>query len=272
MKWWYAKDERKEGPVEEAEIRALVESGVITPDSLVWNESLPTWTRARQVPGLFEAPPERPAGNAGLASALPPDSGGDTPNATLMGYALDSLRGRWGLAIGVSLLLGLAPQAVAQIPCLGILVILALMGALQLGQTRFFLAYARREPATVGLAFSGFSLFGKSFLTYLLQTLFVLLWMLLLFIPGIIKSYSYAMTWFILSDHPEIEPMEAIDRSIAMMDGKKGKLFFLGCRFIGWSLLCILTCGIGFLWLMPYAQTAMAHFYEDVKGRGGSAA
>jgi uncharacterized membrane protein len=30
-------------------------------------------------------------------------------------------------------------------------------------------------------------------------------------------------------------------------------------------LLCILTCCIGFLWLMPYVSTAKAHFYEDVK-------
>ena len=35
--------------------------------------------------------------------------------------------------------------------------------------------------------------------------------------------------------------------------------------FIGWGLLCILTLGIGLLWFVPYMQSALAHFYEDVK-------
>ena len=36
-------------------------------------------------------------------------------------------------------------------------------------------------------------------------------------------------------------------------------------RFIGWVLLCILTLGIGFLWLSPYIQISYAKFYEDIK-------
>ena len=34
---------------------------------------------------------------------------------------------------------------------------------------------------------------------------------------------------------------------------------------IGWFILCILTAGIGFLWLGPYVDTALAAFYEEVK-------
>jgi uncharacterized membrane protein len=36
-------------------------------------------------------------------------------------------------------------------------------------------------------------------------------------------------------------------------------------RFVGWFLLCILTFGIGFLWLSPYIQVSYAKFYEDLK-------
>ncbi len=270
MKWWYAKNDQKIGPVEEAEFRALVQSGVVTQDSLVWNETMPTWTRAGQTPGLFTDPPAIPGVESRTepSYSYQPEIG--TPNATLMALALDSLRGRWGLAIGVVLLLGLLPQAVAQIPCVGVIAVILATGALQLGQARFFLAYARREPADLGLAFSGFSLFGKTLVTYLLMTIFVLLWMLLLIIPGLIKSLSYAMSFYILSDHPDIEPMEAIDRSMAMMDGNKWKLFCLGWRFFGWAVLCILTCGIGFIWLLPYMTVATAHFYEDVKRNGAT--
>jgi uncharacterized membrane protein len=258
MNWWYAKGDQKAGPLDDAAFRMKIQDGTVLPDDLVWNETMATWSRAREVSGLFDE-----ASTPGLPYA----GDGNTPNRDLMRLARESLSGRWGLAIGVIVLLALAPQAVAYIPCLGPLVVLAASGALQYGQQRFFLAYARREPADLGLAFSGFKMFGKCFLTFLLVNVFVFLWMLLLIIPGVIKSLSYSMTWFILADNPGIDPMQAIDRSIAMMDGRKWKLFCLSFRFIGWAVLAILTLGIGFLWLAPYMQTAVAHFYDDVKRR-----
>ena len=30
-------------------------------------------------------------------------------------------------------------------------------------------------------------------------------------------------------------------------------------------ILCLFTFGIGYLWLIPYMQTSIADFYEDVK-------
>ena len=66
-------------------------------------------------------------------------------------------------------------------------------------------------------------------------------WSLLLVIPGIIKSYSYAMTDFILKDEPEMKNNAAIEKSMAMMEGNKMKLFMLDLSFIGWAILCIFT-------------------------------
>ena len=91
------------------------------------------------------------------------------------------------------------------------------------------------------------------------------LWTLLFIIPGIIKAFSYSMTPFILDEFPELSPSEAIHRSRMMMKGHKFDLFWLYLSFIGWAILAILTCGIGFLWLIPYMQTAEAAFYEEVK-------
>ena len=99
----------------------------------------------------------------------------------------------------------------------------------------------------------------------LLMTIFIALWSLLLVVPGIIKAYSYAMTPFILEENPELSANEAIDRSRYMMRGHKFDLFWLQLSFIGWFFLCILTAGIGFLWLQPYYTTAQAAFYEEVK-------
>jgi uncharacterized membrane protein len=99
------------------------------------------------------------------------------------------------------------------------------------------------------------------------MALFVFLWSLLLIIPGIIAALSYAMAFYILADDKEktVKAMEAIDKSKVMMYGYNWKLFCLGLRFFLLSLLCILTLGIGFLWLMPYMQVSLAKFYDDVK-------
>ena len=98
-----------------------------------------------------------------------------------------------------------------------------------------------------------------------LMYIFIILWSLLLIIPGIVKSFSYAMTPFILEENPELSANEAIDRSRAMMKGHKFDLFWLFLSFLGWLILGIFTLGIGYLWLIPYMQTAVASFYEDVK-------
>ena len=98
-----------------------------------------------------------------------------------------------------------------------------------------------------------------------LMNLFIALWSLLFIIPGIVKAFSYSMTPFILEEHPELSANEAIDHSRAMMKGHKFDLFWLLLSFIGWGFLCLFTLGIGYLWLTPYMETAVAGFYEDVK-------
>ncbi len=94
---------------------------------------------------------------------------------------------------------------------------------------------------------------------------------LLFIIPGIIASYSYAMTEYILADHPELSATEAISRSKQMMGGNKWRLFCLQFSFIGWSILCSFTFGIGNLWMTPYKQAATAVFYREVSGTEHSA-
>lgn len=115
--------------------------------------------------------------------------------------------------------------------------------------------------------FEGYNkeLFSRVLTTTLLYYVYVFLWSLLLLIPGCIKSYSYAMTPYILKDNPEMKNNAAIEESMRMMDGHKLELFLLDLSFIGWAILSILTCCIGFLWLVPYMNMAHVNFYEDLK-------
>lgn len=97
--------------------------------------------------------------------------------------------------------------------------------------------------------------------------LYVMLWTILLIIPGIIKGYSYAMASYISIDNEELSAEECVQRSIKMMQGHKMQLFLLDLSFFGWVLLSILTLGIGFLWLAPYQESAHIKFYEDLKSK-----
>ena len=105
-----------------------------------------------------------------------------------------------------------------------------------------------------------------------LMSLKVWLWSLLLVIPGIIMVHAYAMTPYILEEHPEIGAWEASRVSQKMMRGHKFRLFRLYLSFIGWALLCVPTLGVGFLWLVPYMQMSQAAFYSDLKAQQGDAA
>lgn len=200
-----------------------------------------------------------------------------TENVDLMRQARESLNGKWGLAIGafvvyliVVMILQtpslLAPSIVLLAFPMGILSIIV-AAPMVVGLAIFSLSISRNQEASVGQIFLGFNKFGICLAAYLLVALFTLLWTLLLIVPGIIAAISYSMTFFILADEDSIGAMEAIDRSKKMMDGYKWKYFCLCFRFLGWALLCILTLGIGFLWLAPYIQVSMAKFYDDVKAQ-----
>jgi uncharacterized membrane protein len=182
-------------------------------------------------------------------------------NRELRALARSQLHGGWLAAVGMLLVYGI----ILGISVLVIVGPIILGGPLTLGFLGYFSRKARGEQANMGNLFDGFKLFGTSLLLFLLQGIFLALWSCLFIIPGIVKSFSYSMAFFILRDNPEIKATEAITRSRKMMNGNKGKLFGLYLSFIGWGILCILTLGIGFLWLYPYVSLSLANFYEDIK-------
>jgi uncharacterized membrane protein len=187
-----------------------------------------------------------------------------TENKMLMAQARESLRGKWGLAIGVMVVFTLIMVAIEFIPVAGWIITLIIGGPFTVGLAIFSLALSRNQDPKFSQLFAGFNKFGVALGAYLLQALFVFLWSLLLIIPGIIAALSYSQTYFIIAESDSIGSLEAISKSKKLMMGNRWKLFCLGLRFIGWALLCILTLGIGFLWLTPYMWISFAKFYDDL--------
>jgi uncharacterized membrane protein len=182
-------------------------------------------------------------------------------NFELRALARSQLKGNWLAAVGVYLIYSLI-VCISGVTIVGPIII---GGPLTLGYCGYFLRKVRGEPVKLENLFDGFKQFASSFLLLLLQTIFITLWTCLLVVPGIVKTFSYSMSFFLLRDNPGMGAAEAISASRKMMKGHKGRLFALCLSFIGWFLLSILTLGIGLLWLFPYIYLSMANFYEDLK-------
>ena len=173
-----------------------------------------------------------------------------------------ALSGNWGVAILAWLIAGLILGAAGSTVVGTIL----LTGPMMVGMAAVFVLLARRKKVEIVNVFDGFKNFVNALVGGLLYTIFLALWTLLFIIPGIIKTYSYAMTFYIMNDDPELDGMEAITRSRQMMNGHKWRLFCLDFSFIGWLILCMLTFGLLFLYVGPYMEAAHAAFYRSLKG------
>lgn len=150
----------------------------------------------------------------------------------------------------------------------GIALLLRLLvgSAVEVGNARYNARLIDGEKPTVGTLFTGFKQYGAAIGSVVLRAVYTFLWTLLFIIPGIMKSYSYAMTSFVLADNPGMTANQAITRSKEIMKGRRWKLFCLELSFIGWAMLAVLTLGIGMLWLNPYQNAARAAFYRELTG------
>ena len=180
----------------------------------------------------------------------------------IMSSAYNALKGRWGKAILVYIIMIAISTAASIFPIAN----LVIGGPLALGLAIFFMGYAKGEDSELEDFFKGFNDFGRSLGVYILMLLILVAGYLLLVIPGIILSFGLSMAYFILAENPALSPVDALKQSWEMMKGHKMDLFVLTLALSGLGILCIFTFGIGFIWLAPYSQTCFVKFYEDIKG------
>lgn len=107
----------------------------------------------------------------------------------------------------------------------------------------------------------------RIFLTNLLQIVFIVLWGLLLIIPGIIKALSYALVPFLLADekYKDLSYKELLNKSSEIMDGHKLDYLVFTLSYIGWHILSVFTLGLLEIWVMPYQSVATHKFLNDIK-------
>lgn len=182
-----------------------------------------------------------------------------------------AMNGRTGtlvLAYLIYMLITGVPVAAGFFPVVGSIfgsiATIVITGPFSLSLAAMTLWVIERRIISVGDIFYGFTRFLTAFCAFLINNLFIFLWSLLFIIPGILKAYSYSMTYYILADDPNVTADEARIRSMELMRGNRFRLFCLQLSFLGWFILCALTLGVLFIWVGPYYNTAVASFYKNI--------
>ena len=166
-----------------------------------------------------------------------------------------------------------------------------LLGVMNAGITLYYLNIACGQPFLVRDIFYGYKTDSKRILIvsaamaifqavclwpgqYLLQqylsnkSLTWLLYALIATVAGLCVyvpvSLGIAMSYYLLLDFPQNSGKETLQLCWRIMKGQRGRLFCLELSFLPLMLLCILSFGIGFLWLEPYMQLTYTYFFLDL--------
>jgi len=143
------------------------------------------------------------------------------------------------------------------------LLLITLGFVLEVGQSRFFLDGFKGD-VEISKLLSGFN--RKEYFnivkTQLLRRIYIILWTMLLVIPGIIKSIEYSFIPYILAENNNLSASEAIAKSKSLTYGHKLDMFFLNISFFGWYLLNTFTFGLASYFIEPYVVATNARLYE----------
>lgn len=188
-----------------------------------------------------------------------------TSNTQLIGRAWSALGPVWLVSIGIILVESLVNSAVSAV-FFGLLS-LFISGPMLMGNARCFLAVARGEEVRLSMLFDGFKHFVNTMLAGLLFLLAMAAGLILLVIPGIVIGIGFSQTFYILSDHPEMECTKAMSESwrMVMKGGFFWKVLGMGILQLFVILGGVLALGIGLLFAIPVIYTASGLLYDEIR-------
>lgn len=192
--------------------------------------------------------------------------------AELKQQAKEQLKGNLGMLVLCGVIYFAISMVLSMIPYVGAIATLFVIPPIYLGLFIVLLNVTYGEKVEVGTLFAPFSnCFGTSIIANLLVGIYTLGWTLLFIIPGLVKQYSYAMTFYILAENPNMTANEAITESRQIMNGHKLELFVLHLSFIPWILLGCITFGIAYVYVLPYMNLTITNFYHNIKRKNSEA-
>lgn len=170
------------------------------------------------------------------------------------------------VGVGMSVLMGIFSVVFVMAFIGALLQTIFLGNIVSVGLNGWLLRYWRGETPSVAALFASFRIYKPSLKAMFTAQLYSFLWSLLFVIPGIIKSYAYALVPYIIYENPNLTANQAIALSEKLTRGYKWKLFVLELSFIWWDLLSAVSLGIvGLLYVNPYKYLTYAGAYEQIK-------
>ena len=198
-------------------------------------------------------------------------------NNQIMKEAQESLKGKWGISIAACLIAGVITIMITILGGYlinedwgGNLLSLFVTPPIGVGLALFFLNIHSGNKLEIKTIFNPFKdVWLNSVLAYFMMIVIILIGFLLFFIPGVIATLMFSQVLYIIAEDNKIDPYNALVKSKKMMEGNKWKLFKIWLIILLLAIVCILTLGIGFIWLAPYQNAVYAKFYNVIKqGKG----
>ena len=130
------------------------------------------------------------------------------------------------------------------------------------------LAIVRERKVTVQSIFAPIKR-ARYFLEYaiagLQRFITTFLYSLLLIVPGFFSHYKFSFSRYVFSDNNELTAGEALSESKKYTLENRESLFALDMSFVGWLIISIVTCGLGFIFAVSYHEISYALYYEGIK-------
>ena len=194
-------------------------------------------------------------------------------NNQIMKEAQESLKGKWGMSIAVCLIAGVITIMITILGGYlinedwgGNLLSLFVTPPIGVGLALFFLNIHSGNKLEIRTIFNPFKeVWLNSVLAYFMMIVIIIIGSILFIIPGIIASLMFSQVFYIIAEDNKIDPYNALVKSKKMMEGNKWKLFKIMLIILLLAIVCILTLGIGFIWLAPYQNAVYAKFYNVIK-------
>ena len=194
-------------------------------------------------------------------------------NNQIMKEAQESLKGKWGISIAACLIAGVITIMITILGGYlinedwgGNLLSLFVTPPIGVGLALFFLNIHSGNKLEIKTIFNPFKdVWLNSVLAYFMMIVIILIGFILFIIPGVIATLMFAQVLYIIAEDNKIDPYNALVKSKKMMEGNKWKLFKIMLIILLLAIVCILTLGIGFIWLAPYQNAVYAKFYNVVK-------
>jgi len=194
-------------------------------------------------------------------------------NKQIMKEAQESLKGKWGVSIAaclivtiITIMVSLTGGFIINEDWGGNILSLLIVPPMGVGMALFFLNLYDGNKLEIKTIFNPFKeVWLNSVLAYFMMIVIILIGSILFIVPGIIASLMFSQVFYIIAEDNKIDPYNALVKSKKLMEGNKWKLFKIILIIILLAIVCILTLGIGFIWLAPYQNAVYAKFYNVVK-------